>query len=142
MSPLYYIGSMSKSGSFYGKVNKTLAATSYGCIGTETVLTECTNTMYAYDQGKLLARNTSVAGVYCVPNEQTTEPPVCAVTPTLSPIPMCQVGDMQLFGGLNDAEGRLMYCYNGQWSPFCSVDSVVASVACKAKGYNLSSKSR
>ena len=70
-----------------------------------------------------------------------TEPPTdCPVTPTLSAVAECITGEVQLVGGPTAAEGRLMYCHNNAWSPFCSVDGKTASVACKNFGYTGASK--
>ena len=38
-------------------------------------------------------------------------------------------------GGQASNEGRLEYCYNGQWSPFCTLRSQEATVACRQLGY-------
>ena len=135
-----HTGATPRSGSYYGKVNKTIAAYNFGCVNTENSLADCNYVRYTYDQGKLFALNTSVAGLYCTPPDPTIPPTVCPVTPTLSPSPVCKTGDVQLANGQNSGEGRLMYCYNNQWSPFCSLDGNTASVACKYKGYSTASK--
>ncbi len=95
---------------------------------------------YTYDQGKLYALNTTAAAVYCMPPDPTEPPTICPITPTLSSTAECVTGDVALLGGPTSAEGRLMYCYSNAWSPFCSVDSKTASVACKNFGYTGASK--
>ena len=44
-------------------------------------------------------------------------------------------GALRLNGSNNTDEGVLEYCYNGHWSPFCSLDLEEAIVACKQLGY-------
>ena len=127
---------MVRENSYYGKINKTIGFYNFACIGTENSLTDCPSLTYTYDEGKLFALNTSVAGVYCQPPEPTEAPTVCPITPTLPPSPICKNGDIQLAEGTIPSEGRLMYCYNTQWSPFCSVDTNTAAVACKSLGYS------
>lgn len=47
----------------------------------------------------------------------------------------CTNGDLRLMGGESDAEGRVEYCYNGQWSPMCSLDGYTSTLICKELGY-------
>ena len=45
------------------------------------------------------------------------------------------IGAVQLVDGDADNEGRLEYCNNGVWSPFCNLHTKDAVVACKQLGY-------
>ena len=47
----------------------------------------------------------------------------------------CIDGQLQLGGGQTSNEGRLEYCHQGMWSPFCNLDDEEATVACKQLGY-------
>ena len=44
-------------------------------------------------------------------------------------------GQVRLQGGDQAGSGRLEYCYNGYWSPFCNMDPKVAMVACRDLGF-------
>ena len=47
----------------------------------------------------------------------------------------CTNGDVRLVNGNKDNEGRVEYCYNGQWSPMCSLSTYTARLVCKELGY-------
>ena len=47
----------------------------------------------------------------------------------------CTNGDVRLVNGNKDNEGRVEYCYNGQWSPMCSLNTYTARLVCKKLGY-------
>ena len=47
----------------------------------------------------------------------------------------CTNGDVRLVDGASDNEGRIEYCYDGYYTPVCSITSTVASVICKTLGY-------
>ena len=47
----------------------------------------------------------------------------------------CTSGELRLGDGKTINEGRLEYCHNGTWSPFCSIEHNVATVACRQLGY-------
>ena len=74
-----------------------------------------------------------VAGVYCPP---ATQPPNCETLPPPAQS-VCTNNDVRIVGiNNNNEEGLLQYCYNGQWSGFCSLDTTTAAVACKTLGYS------
>ena len=52
-------------------------------------------------------------------------------------IDSCTPGAARLRGGADASEGRLEYCYQGQWSPFCWLQDETATVACKELGYTV-----
>ena len=49
--------------------------------------------------------------------------------------PSCSNGDIRLRGGHTDREGRVEYCYNGEWAPMCSLSKYTARLICKRLGY-------
>ena len=48
----------------------------------------------------------------------------------------CTNGAVRLVNGAISNEGRVEYCYNGNWVPFCGMSSITASVICNQLGYN------
>lgn len=129
---------MAIGGSAFGKVNRTLNVDSVGCGGAEFNLSSCPfNTIYNYTVGRIMAQTGTVAGVLCQLLPPTSPPTVCPVTPTASQT-TCATGSVQLLGGQSD-RGVLMYCYNQQWSPFCTIDSKTAQVACRNLGFTQTS---
>lgn len=121
---------MARINSYYGKPNLTVATSSVVCSGTESRLSDCSVNWLSLQDGKSAAAHVDVAGVYCTPN---TPPPGCQLPPDYR-FPVCTTGTVQLIGG-SASEGLLQYCYNGQWSGFCTVDAKTALVACKQLGY-------
>ena len=120
--------------SYYGKPNKTLHFESISCTGSEDTLLDCENAVLSYDEGKTASRYVDVAGVYCLPVPPTLPPcefPASSITGGTD----CTHGNLQLQGGQGSSVGRLEFCFNGLWSPFCSLDDSTASVACKQLGF-------
>ena len=124
------LGAVALTGSPFGKVNKTLNVNDFQCGGAEFNLSSCSMTVYNYTVGRIMAQTTSVAGVMCQPLPPTSPPTICPVVPTSASQTTCSNGDITLLGGQSD-RGVLMYCYNQQWSPFCTINSKIAQVACK-----------
>ena len=87
----------------------------YACSGSEMSLSSCNFHHYSY-----CYTHDNQAGVQC------TGPlgSVCS-----------QDGDVRLFGGNNDNEGIVEYCYAGAWSSFCSFQLQDAIVTCKQLGH-------
>lgn len=52
----------------------------------------------------------------------------------------CINGAVRLANGTVPNEGRIEYCYEGGWVPFCAISSSIASVICQELGYNHSCK--
>lgn len=129
-----YTGATSVLNSYYGKPNSTLHLDSVSCAGSEDTLLDCSTTVLPYNEGKTAARYVSVAGAFCLPIPPTM--PTCEF-PASSIVggTACIHGGLQLQGGQGSSEGRLEFCYNGLWSPFCSLDDSTASVACKQLGF-------
>ena len=52
----------------------------------------------------------------------------------------CTEGDVRLTNGSTPSEGRVEYCYEGGWVPFCAISSATASAICTQLGFNYSRK--
>ena len=95
---------------------------------------QCSKTILSLDNGKLTLATDDVAGVDCIYNE----PIECIAPPTWINTEGSQCpsnGTIRLEGSEETGTGRLEYCYNGYWSPFCKLDPVAASVVCKQLGF-------
>ena len=103
------------------------------CTGAEDRLTQCGKTSLSLTVGKKNYKNIPAAAVSC--HGYTTTPPPCVPPSSQSSVSVCTNGNVRLMGGQTNAEGRLEYCYNGQWSAFCTLRSQEATVACKQLGY-------
>lgn len=117
--------------SYYGKPNITLQSSSVVCLGEESSLSDCQVTWVPYMEGKAASKHVDVGGVYCPP---PTPPPECETAPPV--VSECTTGDVRINSSIVGArEGLLQYCYNEQWTYFCSMDSAAAAVACSHLGY-------
>ena len=96
-------------------------------------LTQCAKTTLSLSVGKTLYKGVNAAGVSCH-GPPTTAPP-CISPASTSPSPVCINDRIQLVGGQSSTEGILEYCFNGQWSHFCTLQPQEATVACKTLGY-------
>jgi deleted-in-malignant-brain-tumors protein 1 len=126
---------MPVAGSKYGKPNKTIHYRDVTCFGSEKNLAECTKTTLSLYSGRLAVSSTSVAGVDCI-YDVPTEPP-CVPKPAVTP-GSCADGSVRLVtstGSVSTETGRAEYCYNSNWTPFCKMDSKVASVICRQFGH-------
>ena len=106
------------------------------CFGHETSIMQCSKSIFSFSSGILAAGSTSAAGVDCL-YDQSGE---CIQTPAWvnTPGSECNInGKIRLMGSQQPGTGRLEYCYNGYWSPFCKLDPVAASVVCKQLGYTI-----
>ena len=81
-------------------------------------------TIYSLSEGKQLLSSSQVAAVSCK-TENTCVPPPPGSN-------LCTPGDVQV--DIGDV-GNLMYCANGTWSPFCSLNGTTATVACRQLGF-------
>ena len=52
----------------------------------------------------------------------------------------CTNGTVRLVNGSTSNEGKVEYCYNGDWVPSCGMSSITASLVCKQLGYNSTCK--
>ena len=116
----------------------TIHLKNVGCNGDESNITRCTKTHLSVSSGRLELSNANVAGVDCI-YDVPTEPP-CVQRPAIYDTPGSECnnnnGAIRLQGNNGQTDrGRLEYCYNGYWSPFCKLDPVAASVACKEMGF-------
>ena len=125
--------------SHYGRPNLVMHYVYMVCGGDEDKLTQCAKSVLSLSLGKTRFRNASAAGVSC--NAAFTKLPCLAsLTPKHSSLRCGPNGSIRLSGGLTSNEGRLEYCYNGNWSPFCTLRPQEATVACKQLGYTRSTR--
>lgn len=105
------------------------------CLGHESNIMQCSKTTLSFNEGKSALASTSVAGVDCLYNE----PSECIRTPSwvndIAGSECFPNGNIRLQGSQQQGIGRLEYCYNGYWSPFCKLNPVVASVICNHLGF-------
>ncbi|XP_019850477.1 PREDICTED: scavenger receptor cysteine-rich domain superfamily protein-like [Amphimedon queenslandica] len=135
-SRLGYRNGIAKSirGSYYGKPRLPVHFKHVSCFGQETSIIQCSKTILSLDSGKLTLNTDDVAGVDCIHDEPTE----CIAPPSWinTEGSQCQSnGTIRLEGSEERGTGRLEYCYNGYWSPFCKLDPVAASVVCKQLGF-------
>ena len=122
--------------SFYGKRNRTVHFASMNCLGTEQTISQCSRSSYSLEEGKAAINSVEVAGVQCQSHTPTNSIKTCAsVNTTQSLAPQCSENNLRLVGGNLSTEGQLEFCYQQQWSPFCTLHHIEASVACKQLGY-------
>ena len=128
------LGGTPRINSYYGKPNLTLVTSSVVCGGTEQTISDCSVNWLTLDQGKTVVSHVEVAGVTCVPN---TPPPGCQVAPDYNALtPVCNNGAVYLEADIvGSSSGLLQYCYNGQWTGLCTLDTNTAAVACRQLGY-------
>ena len=131
--PVYvcmYLGAVAKLGSLYGKTGSSAHVSDLVCTGEENSILDCSLTIWSLADGRdlLTDEETQVAGVYCV-TEDTCIPP-----PPLNNL--CTPGDIQIDSPDSSSMGNLMFCANGTWSPFCSLNGGTAAVACKSLGFD------
>ena len=124
---------MAVNSSHYGRPRKSMHYSHVSCTGAEDRLTQCAKTSISLTFGKTTYINHPAAAVSCH-GSPTTQPPCIPPSPPPSG-PACQNNQIRLMGGQASNEGRLEYCYNGQWSPFCTLRSQEATVACRQLGY-------
>ena len=105
------------------------------CTGTEQTISQCSKSSYSLEDGRTAISSVEVAGVQCLNYEPSTIQPCLSVPDTKTLATQCNESDLRLVGGLAPSEGRLEFCYQQRWSPFCSLHHIEASVACKQLGY-------
>ena len=122
--------------SYYGKPSLIVHFSDMTCFGHEGSIIQCSKTIFSFSSGILAAGSASysVAGVDCFydPPDECIQTPGWVNTPGSE----CIVnGQIRLMGSQKPGQGRIEYCHNGYWSPFCKLDPVTASVVCKQLGY-------
>ena len=104
------------------------------CFGHEMNVVHCSKTILSLNNGKSALATDNVAGVDCIYDE----PSECIRTPSWVSNEGSECfpnGNVRLQGSSESGTGRLEYCYNRYWSPFCHLDPVAASVVCKQLGF-------
>ena len=122
------------TGSYYGKPNLMVHFRHVSCFGQEMDIIQCSKTTLSFTNGKLALSTDEVAGVDCIYDE----PSECIPTPDWVNTQGSECnpnGNVRVQGSQEPGTGRLEYCYNGYWSPFCNLDPVAASVACRQLGF-------
>ena len=122
-------------GSYYGKTNLIVHFRDVSCFGHESNIMQCSKTTLSFNEGRLAIASTNVAGVDCLYDQPTD----CIKTPdwvNSNAGSECSPNYIvRLQGSQQQGTGRLEYCYNGYWSPFCKLNPVTASVVCKQLGF-------
>ena len=98
----------------------------------------CSKTVLSLDNGRLALTTDDIAGVECSYNDDNDKQQACIMKPSWTNTPGSQCspnGTIRLQGSQEAGTGRLEYCYNGYWSPFCELDPVAASIVCKQLGF-------
>ena len=121
--------------SFYGKPKRTVHFSNVACSGSEQTISQCSKLSYSLVEGKAAISTVEVAGVLCLNDIPPASQPCLPVLTTENLAPQCNESDLRLVGGMSPNEGRLEFCYQQQWSPFCTLHHAEASVACKQLGY-------
>ena len=121
--------------SFYGKPNRTVHFKNVACLGKEQTISECSKFSYSIEGGKVAIGSVEVAGVQCLNYISPTSQPCLSAPDTKNISPRCNESDLRLSGGSSPNEGILEFCYQQQWSPFCNLHHIEASVACKQLGF-------
>jgi hypothetical protein len=122
------------SGSRYGKPNLIIHFSDVSCFGHEANIIQCSKITLSFSNGKQALASASVAGVDCLYDEPTD----CIIIPDWISVPGSECssnGMIRLQGSDEEGTGRLEYCYNGYWSPFCKLSHQTAYVACRELGY-------
>ena len=137
----YFIAAKPVIGSHFGKINLPLHFKHVSCFGQETSIIHCSKTILSLKNGKLALKTDDVAGVKCIDDDDDdnddngrTMPRGCIEINTVA-LQCHHNGTIRLEGSEERGTGRLEYCYNGYWSPFCKLDPVAASVVCKQLGF-------
>ena len=128
-------GTLVQRGSLYGKPAKTIHVRQMGCTGSETSVADCTVSTISLQEGKDILATTDVAGVRCYTPDQCVPPPALGGS-------SCVNGQVRLTGGQQTGipEGNVEYCYQGTWSPFCTLGPVEAAIICRQLGYTASTR--
>ena len=122
--------------SHYGRPKLVMHYEYMVCGGDENKLTQCAKSVLSLWMWKRHFINDTAAGVSCY--GQPKLPCLTSPTPIRSSLRCGPNGSIRLSGGQTSNEGRLEYCYNGDWSPFCTLRLQEATVACKQLGYTRS----
>ena len=124
-------------GSYYGKERKPIRFMNANCSGSEKKFVNCPITTLSQRAAEAALSQYDIASVDCV-YDTPTDPP-CVPRPSSYDTAGSECsnnGQIRLQGGNQQGGyGRLEYCYNGYWSPFCKMDPKAAMVACREFGF-------
>ena len=101
----------------YGQGNASVAASNFGCLGSESNFQSCT-----YDSTGFCCAHNQDVGVNCPP--------------------ACTDGEVRLVNGSDMYEGLLQVCVNSDWATVCdnSFDVEDATTVCRQLGFSVLSK--
>lgn len=102
---------------------------------------DCSKLLYSIADGILNAPKYEVAGVDCIYDVPTV--PSCVDKPANAEeqAPDCTPdGILRLVDEMGEqipdySQGRLEYCFNGNWAPLCSLEQNASRVACRQLGF-------
>ena len=99
------------------------------CKGNELRLSDCKKVNHSLEEGRTIYGEAKIAGVTCLP--APSQPDIVCTNRTILPVGQseCTVGNVSIINGI------LQYCYNGNWSVFCSLTHREAIVACRQLGH-------
>ena len=127
--------------SHYGKPNKTIHIQHVSCTGTESSLVDCSKLSYSLADGVSNALKFDAAGVDCIYDLPTQ--PSCINKPTNAEeqAPDCTPDDaVRLVDDTGEQvqgyiQGRLEYCFKGNWTSLCSLNQKASEVVCRQLGF-------
>ena len=113
---------MPLTSSFFGRGTAPILTSYVSCFGNETSIQECSH--FTLSPSSTSYRNYPVVGV------------ICHEIPTIDM--ECSFGDVRLFGGETEAEGRVEICVHGFWTTVCDegFEDEDALVICKEGGFS------
>ena len=131
---VYVTGAVAVKGSKFGKPDRAIHYSFVLCNGDEQSLSSCNKVTHSLEEGRTIYRDAKVAGVQCLPAPPSKVYLVCSNTSVLpsDDIDECSSDDGEDVSIIN---GTLQYCYNGDWSVFCTLTHREAIVACRQLGY-------
>ncbi len=123
------------AGVYYGYYNDN-DDTRYYCYSYHSSLSQCSRYNNYYGCG----RYSDALGLVCVNTTEgthaTCQCSIDYVHNCTATYQECSNGDVRLVnGGGKENRGRVEYCYDGQWSPMCSLSVNTARLVCNSLGY-------
>ena len=102
----------------------------WSCTASDTSLANC----YTPHDYRCYSRTKSLAVVCYSPTQGKRKNETSSILPHLGS--NCTNGAVKLTNGTTTNEGRVEYCYEGEWAPFCDISPSTASVICNHLGYS------
>ena len=113
---------MPLTSSFFGRGTAPILTSYVSCFGNETSIQECSHSILSPSSTSYW--NYPVVGV------------ICHKIPTFDM--ECSFGDVRLFGGETESEGRVEICVHGLWTTICDeeFEDADALVICREVGFS------